>query len=157
MWRRLFELAYRCLRSQGASHADAEDLAQETLIATFQHLDGIDPERLHAWVCAVARNKHIDAVRRRQARRECDERIERGDADGDPLHAVLRSDDHAAMTQLLESLPPEDHRLLRLKYLEERTVPEIANQLGRSANTVKVGLFRARKRARTEARKGGLS
>ncbi len=157
MWQELFELAYRYLRGRGATHADAEDLAQETLVSTFEHLDGIDAGRLRAWVCVVARNKHIDAIRQRQSRQECSECVDPIDSVGDPLREVLRSDDRAAVTRLLESLPPDDQRLLQLKYVDERTVPEIATELGRSVNTVKVGLFRARKRARGEARRGGLS
>lgn len=157
MWQELFELAYRYLREQGASHADAEDLAQETLIATFRHLDGIETGRLRAWVCVVARNKQIDAARRRQARQECSERVDPVDSAADPLGHVLRAVDRDSVVRLLESLPLDDRRLLQLKYFDERTVPEIATELGRSVNTVKVGLFRARKRARNEAKRGGLS
>jgi RNA polymerase sigma-70 factor (ECF subfamily) len=151
VWQELFALAYRYLRGRGLSHADAEDIAQDTLLVTYQHLDGIEPGRLQAWVRAVARNKHIDLARSQARGLAMAQTLEETGHDYDPLTAALMADDQAEVRHLLSALSPTDRRLLELKYLEDRTVEQIAKMLGRSVNTVKVGLFRARNRVRTHA------
>lgn len=154
MWQTLFALAYRYLRERGLPHADAEDLAQETILATYRNLDGIEPGSLHAWVRAVARNKHIDLLRR-QARLVAVESVpESADPGEDPLASVLTAADREATLRLLSNLSSADRRLIELKYLDDRSLDEVASILGRPVNTVKVGLFRARKRLRAHIEKG---
>ncbi len=154
MWQTLFALAYRYLRERGLPHADAEDLAQETILATYRNLDGIEPGSLHAWVRTVARNKHLDLVRR-QARLVTVASIpESSDPDDDPLACALAGSDREETRKLLSRLSPGDRRLIELKYLDDRSVEEVAVVLGRPVNTVKVGLFRARKRLRAQIERG---
>lgn len=154
MWQTLFALAYRYLRERGLSHADAEDLAQETILATYRQLDGIEPGSLRAWVRTVARNKHVDLVRR-QARFVTVAAVpESSDPDDGPLAAALASADQDALHRLLLRLSPGDRRLIELKYIDDCSVEEVAATLGRPVNTVKVGLFRARKRLRAHIERG---
>lgn len=154
MWQELFVLAYRYLRRRGLSHADAEDLAQDTILVTYQHLDGIEPGSLHGWVRAVARNKHVDWARRQSRAIILAEPHVIADSSDDPLVATLLAHDQADLRRLLSTLSPAHRRLLELKYIEDRSVEEVAAVLGRSVNTVKVGLFRARKRLRAQIEKG---
>ena len=64
MWQELYRLTYRYLKRLGLTHEDAEDLAQETLVAVYIHLDGVCPEKLKVWLFTVARHKYIDWLRR---------------------------------------------------------------------------------------------
>jgi RNA polymerase sigma-70 factor (ECF subfamily) len=154
MWQTLFALAYRYLRERGLSHADAEDLAQETILATYRNADGIEPGSMHAWVRAVARNKHVDLIRR-QARFVTVASVpESSDPEDGPLVAALASADREETRRLLLRLSPGNRRLIELKYLEDRSVEEVASVLDRPVNTVKVGLFRARKRLRAHIERG---
>ena len=154
MWRELFALIYRYLRQRGLSHADAEDLAQDTILATYRNLDGIAPGSLHAWVRTVARNKHLDLVRQRARSVTVPELPESADPDEDPLVLTLAASDRDVTRELLARLSPSHRRLIELKYVDDRSVDEVASLLGKSVNTVKVGLFRARKRLRAEIEKG---
>ena len=154
MWQELFVLIYRYLRGRGLSHSDAEDLAQDTLLVTYQHLDGIEPGKLHGWVRAVARNKHIDWTRMHARTVLVAEAPESTDAMDDPAVAAFLAEDRDAVLSLLSSLSAPDRQLLELKYIDDCTVEEVADALGRSVNTTKVGLFRARKRLRAQIEKG---
>jgi RNA polymerase sigma-70 factor (ECF subfamily) len=154
VWQELFVLAYRYLRGRGLSHADAEDLAQDVLLATYENLDGIEPGRLQAWVRAVARNRHIDWLRRHSRAVPVAEVPETADSQGDPVLSALLAGDATEATRLLSLLAPADRQLLELRYLEDRTVEEVATTLGSSVNTAKVGLFRARKRLRAAVDRG---
>ena len=150
MWQELFVLVYRYLRGRGLSHVDAEDLAQDTLLVTYRHLDGIQPGKLHQWVRAVARNRHVDWARRHSRTILVAEEPEAMDVWED----LALAGDRVDMQHLLASLPAADRRLIELKYFQDRTVEEVAEALSQSVNTTKVGLFRARKRLRDRIEKG---
>ncbi|MGB9846954.1 MAG: sigma factor [Desulfotomaculales bacterium] len=64
MWQELYRLTYRYFSGLGLAREDAEDLAQETLVAAYLHLDGVRPGKLRAWLFTVARHKYIDWLRR---------------------------------------------------------------------------------------------
>ncbi|MBN1630151.1 MAG: sigma-70 family RNA polymerase sigma factor [Thermoleophilia bacterium] len=154
MWQELFVLVYRYLRGRGLSHTDAEDLAQETLLVTYQHLDGIEPGRLRAWVLTVAHNKHVDWARKQGHDVLVAEAPDSTDSGDNPLTAALAVVDREEARRLLSALSAADRRLLELRYLENCTVEETAASVGRCINTTKVGLFRARKRLRAQSEKG---
>lgn len=150
MWQELYVVAYRYLRSRGVSHADAEDIAQESLIAAFQHVDGVDPGKLHAWVRAVARNRLVSRLRT-QARAPVPAELDleiASDGSDDPAVRALGSAERDELKAVLRRLAPHDRELLELRYVHDVPVAGIAERLGRPVNTIKVGLYRARQRFR---------
>ena len=54
------------LRGMGSVEAVAEELAQESLLRLWQHAAAYDPARsaVSTWLFRIARNLHIDRVRR---------------------------------------------------------------------------------------------
>ena len=64
MWQELYRLTYRYLKGLGLTHEDAEDLAQETLVTAYLHLDEVRTVKLKAWLFTVARHKYIDWLHR---------------------------------------------------------------------------------------------
>src|ERR1700722_9496680 len=58
-------------RRYGCSPDQAEDLAQETMLAVWRKADSFDPTRAGAatWIFTIARNQRIDAARRISWRR----------------------------------------------------------------------------------------
>jgi RNA polymerase sigma-70 factor (ECF subfamily) len=149
------ELVVRCrprlvafLARRLGDAADAEDVAQETFLRAYDHLDRYDPARPFAtWLFAIGKNvaaNHAVARTRRDAREH-----EARAIDG----AV---DDSAATSDLwqraAEVLRPDGYRVLWLRYAQGLTVREIAGELGRSSVAIKVMLFRARRRLLQEVR-----
>jgi len=55
MWQDLCRLVFHYLLGLGISKADAEDLAQETLLSTYLHLDGIQDGKLKSYVLLTAK------------------------------------------------------------------------------------------------------
>lgn len=148
-WRDLHGYVYRNLRSQGLSHADAEDLAQDILEQAYQHLPFIATERHQAWVQSVIRNKLIDRSRKSGRVHSVAEVPEAADPALGPDELVLRSVDRGLLLAALAELPPRDRQLLEVRYLRECTVAETADACGLSVGTTKVALYRARERLRT--------
>jgi RNA polymerase sigma-70 factor (ECF subfamily) len=131
-----------------ASPADAEDVAQETFLRAYDHLERYDPARPFAtWLFAIGKNvaaNHAIAASRRDARHENSRPA--GAAAGEPSPAS----DVWQRAQTI--LSPGAYRTLWLRYAQGLTVREIATELDRSSIAVKVMLFRARRRLLQEIR-----
>jgi RNA polymerase sigma factor (sigma-70 family) len=131
-----------------ADAADAEDVAQETFLRAYDHLEGYDPARPFAtWLFAIGKNvaaNHALARTRRHAHEQ----------DSRPLEDTV--DGAAGASDLWQRaaaiFPPDTYRMLWLCYAQGLTVREIATELGRSSVAVKVMLFRARRRLLQEVR-----
>jgi RNA polymerase sigma factor (sigma-70 family) len=130
-----------------ADAADAEDVAQETFVRAYDHLDRYDPARPFAtWLFAIGKNvatNHAIARTRRGAREQDGRAIEAATDDADAGDLWRRA---AAV------LRPDAYRVLWLRYAQGMTVREIASEVGRSAVAIKVMMFRARRRLLQEVR-----
>jgi len=121
--------------------SDVEDVLQETFLAVWQGASGYRPRGTpQAWMWVIARNQAALLLRRRGPVTEPLE--EAPHAGLDPAEAaIVRADITAALNS------PEG-QVLRLMYVEDRPVAEIAALLGVPAGTVKSRAHRARRMLR---------
>jgi RNA polymerase sigma-70 factor, ECF subfamily len=152
-WQRLYErllpsiwrAAYVRLRDRQA----AEDVVSETFLALVRSMDLLEPEscRLHGWMLQVVRNKAADWARRDGSRSRT---LEGFSNDGqkvqavDPAAAALDDERRQLITEVLDSLRPDQRLVLELKYADGLTVHEIASRIGQSEKSVESLLYRAR-------------
>lgn len=148
VWRELYGFVYAYLRRQGLSHADAEDLAQDVLEAAFRHLDSVEPGRLRAWLEVVARNRLIDRARRKETGVVLGDVPERSSSEPGPLETLIAAADAEEVRAALSTLGERDRLLVAQRYLEGRSVAEVAELSGLSVTATKVALYRARGRLR---------
>jgi RNA polymerase sigma-70 factor (ECF subfamily) len=122
----------------GYLSTDAEDLAQETLTATWAALEK-DAENVRDpmhFLRGVARHKVADALRRDHRRRfvPLDELIESPTraliADASIQHKLLRADLERSLRRALRSLPPVEEQILRLRFCEGLTNEDASRRLG---------------------------
>jgi len=130
-----------------ADAAEAEDVAQETFLRAYDHLDRYDPTRpFSTWLFAIGKNvatNHAIARSRRDAR-------DLGrQADGAAVDGAAATD---VWQRAQAILTPGAYRVLWLRYAQGLTVREIATELDRSSVAIKVMLFRARRRLLQEVR-----
>ena len=124
----------------------AEDVLQEVSMAALDKRDTIvDLDHLPRWLSKVAREKAIDLVRRESARPlvfsdDVLDLMENEWAETDRADAAAMQD---ALRSCLEGLSPYARRRIESRYREDLTGPQLAEQMGRSINTVKVALTRA--------------
>lgn len=144
MWQELYRLSYNYLAGLGLTHEDAEDLAQETLVAAYLHLDGVRPGKLKAWLFTVTRHKYIDWLRRTKKEVPLVDFAVEELADGaaGPEEAVLTGEAREAVAVALSRLDKPERVLLALKYNLGLTTEEISAVLKIAPCTVKVRLFR---------------
>ncbi|HDS1219794.1 sigma-70 family RNA polymerase sigma factor [Stenotrophomonas maltophilia] len=134
------------LRGLGVPDAVAEELAQECLLKVWLRAGDYDPAQaaLSTWLYRIARNLHIDRVRRERSWMQVQAAVEEAAA----ADLVERSSaeqfaDHARLRQRINELPAVQARMVRMSYFEAKSHGEIASILGMPLGTVKSHLRRA--------------
>ena len=131
--------------------ADADDIVQEAFLRLLRAGPTTDEEQQRRrFLFRVASNLIVDRWRRKT-------RDERGAAAyaATPQPAALPPDEDVART--FAELGPRERALLWLAYVEGESHEQIAASLGVGARSVKVLLFRAKKRLRGLLQARGLS
>lgn len=140
---RLRAIAARSLARAGLGAGEAEDVVQETLLAVHLKRHTWDPREPFApWVHTIARNKAVDALRRRGRRVELTI---------DDFAEVLSAPEARDPTEgrdverLLGSLGERQRDIVRSVSLEDRSIRETAERLSMTEGAVRVALHRGLK------------
>ena len=129
-----------CYRMSG-SPTDAEDLAQETFIHAYQHLDGFRSEtRLSSWLYRIAVNQCLN-WQKRQKRLD---RLHKEWAEQDLEQCADDTGQTQRVQEALLQLPPKQRAAVILTTYDGLTHAEAAAALGCSETTVSWRLFAAR-------------
>jgi len=119
--------------------AAAQDLVQDALVKVFVRFrDRPDAELAEAYVRRAVVNLHIDDVRRRRHLAQLTHLVATPDSAAGP-DAAASVDLHAA----LATLGPQERAAIVLRYFDDLTVPEIADEMGLAQGTVKRYLHNA--------------
>ncbi len=122
--------------------AAGEDVAQEAFARLWSRGPRVRP-RADYWLFKVARNLALDWIKT-ESRRNHRERLEPLAADPPGFRDV----DVDRVRTLVQQLPSRDREVLLLREFSELSYAEIAQVVGRSLDSVKQDLFRARERLR---------
>lgn len=124
----------------GSDPVSAEEFAQETMLTVWRKADRFDANQASAstWIFTIARNKRIDAYRRR-ARPEFDPQdpLLQPVAEPQPDDSVAAVETAAALRDAVAELPEEQASLLTLAFYEDLAHSEIAARTGLPLGTVK--------------------
>jgi RNA polymerase sigma-70 factor (ECF subfamily) len=121
----------------------AEDLTSSTFVAAATAVRrGTVPELSHAWLVGVARHKLVDHWRREAVAARSLTRLDGTAESDDPAVGVVDAD---AARALLHTLAADHRTVLTLRYLDDLSVPETADVLGRSVHATESLLVRARR------------
>jgi RNA polymerase sigma factor (sigma-70 family) len=142
--RERMNMIYRYLLKSGASHADAEDIVQETFYKFYLYMDSIQPEKAASWLFKVALNQYYDLCRKRKGHVHIPLNPQVLVDGSDPEDAVLLREKKAQIEQSLDELTVLQRQLLVLKYEVGLSYKEIAELLDMKAETIKTYLYRAR-------------
>lgn len=144
----------RVSRSMSHSQAEAEDLAQETLVKAFRAMDGFDGKHPRAWLARIARNTAINRDQRNREFLLPDDGIVEPEPDGsgDPEDIVLSGVVDEDLLHALDELPPSFRVVVQLVDVEEMSYKDAADVLDIPLGTVMSRLHRARARLRGSLR-----
>ena len=126
----------------------AEDLTSDVVLRAVRETKRTGVVVSPAWLTTVARNRLVDHWR--SATRE-ERRLRLAWSDRDPDEWV---DDGAPLdpelvNEVMRGLRPDHQAVLSLRYLDDLSVPEVAEALGRSVHATESLLVRARRAFRT--------
>ncbi len=132
----VFGMTYRLLGDRQA----AEECTQDVFVSLWRTARTYDPERarVSTWLFTIARNRAIDATRRRAARPvDPHEKIWAADVSPDTADLVSAADDAARLAAAMAELPDPQREALSLAYFDGLSHSEIAERLQLPVGTVK--------------------
>lgn len=156
--RRVFAVAGGILRRR----EDVEDIAQQAFVKAYFSLKRFDQRAAFStWLYKITVNECWDMLRKKKVR----PLVYESDLSEEQARQVIASEEKVntgpdaserlvarqQVERLLGVLDERDRLMLILKEVEGFSIEEIAEILGLNANTVKVRLFRARRRIVTHA------
>ena len=157
--RPVFSLVYRMVRDRELS----EDLAQETFVKVFNHLDSYNPKyKFSSWIFKIASNLAIDHLRKKELNtvsldgsrhaRTDDEiessRISVASADENPEELLVAKELGNEIEAAIGELRAEYRTAIVLRHVEGRPYEEIAEIMDVPLGTVKTYIHRARSELR---------
>jgi RNA polymerase sigma-70 factor (ECF subfamily) len=153
--RPVFSLIYRMVRDR----EQAEDLAQETFVKVFNHIESFNPKyKFSSWIFKIASNLTIDALRKKDLKtvsldgsrnaETADEvdatRITVESRDENPEEFLEAKELGQEIERAIGQLRPEYRQAILLRHVEGRPYEEIAEIMGVPLGTVKTFIHRAR-------------
>jgi RNA polymerase sigma-70 factor (ECF subfamily) len=141
-----FERIYAFIVRRVRQREMAEDLTSEVFHRALAGLSKFDWRGIpfSVWLIRIAANLLTDQWRRSSR-----------ESDGEPPETISPADieeaEHRAqLFRLVDRLPQDQRRVVQLRFVEGRSIAEIAGDMGRSEGAVKQLQFRALEKLRSE-------
>ena len=141
---------YYFIFSKIKNEADAEDITIRTFTKVFRKLKLYNSDfDFITWVRAIAYNTMIDHIRQKpELNISLDNEftsLEIEAAMPTPEQYFIIKQDNRKLMQAIKNLPEIYQEVIQLRFLEEKTYKDIADELKLTMSNVKVRLLRARK------------
>jgi|SRR5690606_14552687 len=132
---------------------EAEDITIETFARAFDKIDSFDSRyNFSTWLITISKNIQIDKFRSKNATHfpaatdaSKDQIKKIPDDSPTPEDQLIRDQNLTELLRFIKKLKPDYQEVIQLRYFQEMSYNEIAQELQESLSTVKVRLLRARK------------
>lgn len=154
------------------SREDAEDVLSSTFLKAYKNLDKYSTDfAFSTWIHKIASNTAIDFLRNKKLKGitvqvdsgsnsdDDEERtvtVEIADKAITPDKQLVKEQFYAKLKECIATLKPNYQELLELRFFQEKSYEEIANELGLLSGTLKGQLNRAKEALLIEMKKRGL-
>ena len=144
---------YGFMLKRTENETDAEDIAIETFSKAFDKIATYNPEfQFNTWLIAIAKNVHIDMLRKKKSTHfveitdeEDQQAYNIADTTPSVEDALITEQNLSQLLQFIKQLKPHYQDVIQLRYFQEMSYQEIADQLGEPLSNVKIKLLRAKK------------
>lgn len=144
---------YAFMLQRTENETDAEDITIETFSKAFDKIATYNPEyQFNTWLIAIAKNVHIDLLRKKKSSLFIDitdeeDDIAYGIADDSPSaeDQIITEQNLNRLLQFIKQLKPAYQEVIQMRYFQEMSYQEIADDLNEPLNNVKIKLLRAKK------------
>jgi len=156
------EEIFRMVYFRTRSEVDAEDLTQDIFIQAFKGVKRLkEVDRFRPWLFSIAINRVRDFYRKKRflfftgtPGEEGSLKMEHqeGETDAEPLRNVEKKDFWNQIGGFLKKLSRLEKEVFVMRFLDQLTLKEIAEILGKGESTVKTHLYRALRKFKKEPR-----
>jgi RNA polymerase sigma-70 factor (ECF subfamily) len=141
----VYNIAYRLT----GNRQEAEDVAQEAFVKTYQALGRFDSQRPFApWLYRIATNTALNWIKRQRPQTELDEEVAPADVAPSPETQAITTETTERLRAAIANLPHNYRAAIELRHFQGLSYNEMSEALGVSPSDVKSWLFRARRRLR---------
>ncbi len=135
------------------NETDSEDITIETFSKAFDKISAYNPEfQFNTWLIAIAKNVHIDLIRKRKKAlfldiTDEDDELAYDVADSAPSaeDKLITEQNLSSLLECIKQLKPAYQEVIQLRYFQELSYQEIADALNEPLSNIKVKLLRAKK------------
>jgi RNA polymerase sigma-70 factor (ECF subfamily) len=144
---------YGFMLKRTENETDAEDITIETFSKAFDKIGTYNPEfQFNTWLIAIAKNVHIDLIRKKKSTHQINitdsqDRQAYTIADTTPTaeDELITEQNLSQLLLYIKQLKPHYQEVIQLRYFQEMSYQEIANQTDEPLSNVKIKLLRAKK------------
>ena len=144
---------YNYLLKRTKNENDAEDIAIRTFSKAFDKIATYDDKYVFkTWLITISKNLHIDLIRKKNISIDADTSKEQEkkaylvvDENPTPEDRIITEQNLAKLLRDIKQLKPKYQEIIQLRYFQELSYKEIAEQINEPMNNVKVKLLRAKK------------
>jgi len=140
----MYTVCYNILKTK----QEAEEATQDTFIKAYKKLNSYkDDSKFSSWLYKIAYRTSLDFLRKRKQTTDlADVEYELSDRSSDLNNAIHKTQMQQQLSSAIMQLNSKEAGLIRMFYLEEMSVKELAKSTGMTMSNIKVLLFRARKK-----------
>lgn len=140
---------YGFMLKRTENETDTEDITIETFAKAFDKIATYNPEfQFNTWLIAIAKNVHIDMLRKKKSSLFTDENdfqaYNVADSTLSAEDQLIKQQNLSRLLDCIKQLKPHYQEVIQLRYFQELTYQEIADELGEPLSNVKIKLLRAK-------------
>lgn len=144
---------YGFMLKRTQNETDSEDIVIETFAKAFDRIATYNPEyAFNTWLIAIAKNVHIDLLRKKRSTlfieitdEEDQQAYNVADTSPSPEDKLIKEQNLSSLLECIKQMKPQYQEVIQLRYFQELSYQEIADQLSEPLNNIKVKLLRAKK------------
>ena len=152
-----YTMAYKKALSMLPNEEYAKDAVQEAFIKAFLNMNELkNKSKFKAWICTIIKNVCIDMLRQTKRLKAKNESIYDEDGnlknlielqDFDVPDAICENAEiRKEIKECIDELDSDSQQVINLRFFYDYTYEQIAEHMNININTVKVKLYRAKKR-----------
>ncbi|MEE1896924.1 sigma-70 family RNA polymerase sigma factor [Flavobacterium rakeshii] len=144
---------YGFMLKRTQNETDTEDIVIETFAKAFDRIATYNPEyAFNTWLIAIAKNVHIDILRKKKSSlfieitdEEDQQAYNIADSSPTAEDELIKEQNLSSLLECIKQLKSHYQEVIQLRYFQELSYQEIAEQLNEPLNNVKIKLLRAKK------------